>query len=190
MEGQGLQEDVLVGIYMDRQRYLFIAFGYLQDMEKAKDIFSDSFAYILEHKDELKGDLVQMNAYFLQVIKHKCMDVIKHDTVAQKVYTNLYKKSIDDLTDDNITRNIVRNDIYEIVRRSGQKMDRVTFEIYVDRKFHGLSHKELSRMYGISQSRVAKEIYKAGKIVEKFVRDYLHAIILLIGVFLTGSLRF
>lgn len=44
MAESGLSSDILVGLYADRDRFIAVAFRYLQDMERAKDVFSDCYA--------------------------------------------------------------------------------------------------------------------------------------------------
>ena len=66
----------------------------------------------------------------------------------------------------------------ELMRNAGVKMKKLTFDIYVMSRFAGLSHKEIAEQYGITRNRVAKEIIKAGKVMEMLVSRYLHLLVL------------
>ena len=175
MGEKGLSDDILLGLYRERERYIAVAFRYLQDREKARDVFSDSYAYVLEHRHTLTGDLTKMKIYLMQTVKHKCLDAMRHDDAARKACANLYENSIRMLPGDNITQNVIRQDIYALIRDTGNKISRRTLDIYVSRKFHGLSHKELAGRFGITRSRVAKEISKAGKVIDEIIRRYFHS---------------
>ena len=143
-----MSDDILLGLYRERERYIAVAFRYLQDREKARDVFSDSYAYVLEHRHTLTGDLTKMKIYLMQTVKHKCLDAMRHDDAARKACANLYENSIRMLPGDNITQNVIRQDIYTLIRDTGNKISRRTLDIYVSRKFHGLSHKELAGRIG------------------------------------------
>lgn len=57
-------------------------------------------------------------------------------------------------------------------------MGRRTFDIYTSCRIGELSHRELSKLFGITPNKVAKEIMKASAIMEKIISDYLKIIIL------------
>lgn len=40
----GKRQDLVFSLYQERDRYIAVALSYVQDMEKARDIVSDSFA--------------------------------------------------------------------------------------------------------------------------------------------------
>lgn len=166
---------------------------YLNDMEKAKDIVSDSFIYILEHKESISGDKARIKGYLLQIVKHKCLNELKREEVKQNVYRNMYDIDISVLSDDNITRHIADSDIQVILRIAGNKMKKRTLEIYTACRLRGLSHKELAKIYGVTVNYIAKEISKANKVIEMVIKNYLHIILLIIqsiGNFTIGGVIF
>ena len=79
------------------------------------------------------------------------------------------------LSDDNVTRRIAENDMREIMRLAGGRM------------------KDLTKIYGLTVNRIAKEITKANRIMELLVRNYLDIIpvvFLLTAVFSAGETGF
>lgn len=179
MASTGLSNDVLIGLYADKEKYVSVAFSYLQDMEKAKDVFSDAFAYVYERKGTLDGDLPGMKAYLMQTLKHRCLNEIRRDTVRQTTFRNLYDTDIDMLSDDNISRRILEKDIYAILADAGLKMEKLTYDIYVSSRIGGLSHKEIAKLYGLTTGRVAKEIMKATGIMDFVLKKYFLILMLL-----------
>ena len=169
--------DVLIPLYNEKERYVILADCYLNDREKAKDIVSDSFAYLLEHKDTLPDHPAQIKSYLLQVVKHKCLNEIKREGIKQNTYRNMYEIDVSVLSDDNVTRHIAESDVREIFSIAGGRMKDLTFQIYTSSRFGGLSHKELAKLYGITVNRIAKEISKENKIMGLIVKHYLPAIL-------------
>lgn len=185
--------DTLLSLYREKERYILLADHYLNDMEKAKDIVSDSFIYILEHKESISGDKARIKGYLLQIVKHKCLNELKREEVKQNVYRNMYDIDISVLSDDNITRHIADSDIQVILRIAGNKMKKRTLEIYTACRLRGLSHKELAKIYGVTVNYIAKEISKANKVIEMVIKNYLHIILLIIqsiGNFTIGGVIF
>lgn len=170
---------VITDLYQDRDKFVSVAFRYLQNTEKARDVFSNSFASLLEKKDTLPDDPVKLRVYLMQTVKHKCLNELKHDMVRQK-RENIYRMDSSLLADDNVTRNIIEKDIVRLLGDASLKMNRQAFDIYISSRFDGMSHKELAELYGITPNKVAKEIMKAGKIIERAMMDYLKIIIILL----------
>lgn len=186
--------DTVLSLYREKERYILLANHYLNDMEKAKDIVSDSFIYMLEHKETISGDKARIKGYLLQIVKHKCLNALKREEIKQNVYRNMYDIDISILSDDNVTRHIANSDIKAILRIAGSRMKDRTLEIYTSSRIKGLSHKELSKMYGMTVNHIAKEISKANKIIEMVIKNYLHVllpvIIQIISHFANGGGRF
>ena len=55
MASTGLSNDVLIGLYADKEKYVSVAFSYLQDMEKAKDVFPMPLPMYTNGKGRLTG---------------------------------------------------------------------------------------------------------------------------------------
>ena len=165
--------DTLLPLYNEKERFIMLADHYLEDLEKAKDVVSDSFIYMLEHKETLPDNPLKIKGYLLQVIKHKCLNEIRRDRIRQDAYRNIYNVDTSVLANDNVTGRIAENDAREILRIAGTKMSKSTLDIYTSCRFGDLSHKELAKLYGVSVNRIAKEIVKANKIIESIVRNFL-----------------
>ena len=178
----GLSMNTFIPLYREKERYILLAFHYLNDMEKAKDIVSDSFIYLLEHRESLDDNPLKMKGYLLQTIKHKCLNELKRNRIREIAYKNILEVKMSVLSDESLTWNIAEKDIREVLRLAGGKMKKETLDIYVSSRFGDLSHKELSKLYGMTVNRIAKEISKASKIMHEIVRKYLHIIIALLAM--------
>ena len=184
----GLSLDTLLPLYGEKERFVLLASYYTNDVEKAKDIVSDSFAYLLEHRDSLPDSGIKIRSYFLQVVKHKCLNEIKRDGIRQNTYRNIYGVDISVLSDDNVTRHIAENDVRELLRIAGTRMSDLTLDIYTSSRFAGLSHKELAKIYGLTVNRVAKEITKATKIMQLIVKKYMHILVFIVQSYFFSKL--
>lgn len=183
MAASGISFENLIGIYNNRDKYVAVALRYLQDQEKAKDIFSESYASLLERREMLPDDPVKMSIYLMQTVKHKCLNEIKKDSVRNGKRRSITEEDINLLSDDNVTRHIIEKDIHKALKAAGLKMDKLTFDIYIYSRIEGLSHKELAEKFGITQNRVAKEIMKAGKVMEKVFKEYMHIFVMFMQLF-------
>lgn len=173
--------EVLVGLYNDRDKFVSVAFRYIRNHEKAKDIFSESFTSILNHRDSLPETPEKIGTYLMQAVKHRCLNELRRDAVRQEGRKNLLKADCDLLLDDNITRDIVEKDVRKIFSYASTKMGSLTFDIYSASRLGNLSHKEIAGIYGITTNRVAKEIMKAAGIIEGIIRDYVRLIIIIVN---------
>lgn len=180
MENRGLSQELIIKLYMENvERFISIAFRYLGDREKARDIVSECYEYIIKRKESLTGGMAEIKTYLFLMVKSKCLDEIRIDTARKENLKNLYEADLGRLSDDNVSRKMIEWDIRKVLEKAGMKMSKRTFDIYVSSRFGGLSHKELAKLYGVAQSRVAKDISKANKIVQMVVKEYLHIIILI-----------
>lgn len=180
MEAEGLSNDMLVSLYEDRERYVALAFRYIGDKEKARDIFSECFAYIFGRRQELSGDLPQMKAYMMQTVKCRCLDHIRLDSARRTSLKRLYEADEELLAEDTVSRKIAEWDLNKMLDAAGVRMDKLTFDVYVSSRLGGFPHKDIARIYGITQNRVAKEIMKAERIFRKIVKEYLHVFVIII----------
>lgn len=180
MEAEGLSNDMLVSLYEDRERYVALAFRYLGDKEKARDIFSECFAYVFGRRGELSGDLPGMKAYLMRTVKCRCLDELRLDTARKASLKSLYEADAELLAEDTVSGKVARLDLNRMLDAAGMRMDKLTFDVYVSSRLGGFPHKDIARMYGITQNRVAKEIMKANRIFLKIVREYLHVIVFFI----------
>ena len=183
MDETGISFDNLMKIWSDKEKYISVAKRYLQDSEKAKDIFSDSFAALLERREQLPDDAVKMSIYLMQTVKHKCLNELKRDYARLERRAAITEEDMLLLAEDNVTRHIIERDIMAAMQTAGLKIDKFTFDIYVASRVGGLSHKELSEKFAVTQNRIAKEIMKAGKIMEVLLKDYMHIFILFLMLF-------
>lgn len=180
MESIGLSDNMLVSLYEDRERYVALAFRYLGDKEKARDIFSECFAYIFGRRQELSGDLPRLKAYLMQTVKCRCLDQIRLDSARKTSLKRLYEADEGLLVADTVSGKAAEWDLKKMLDAAGMRMDKLTFDVYVSSRLGGFPHKDIARMYGITQNRVAKEIMKANGIFRKIVMEYLHVVVFIV----------
>ena len=63
-------------LYELKQNYVSVANSYVQEWEKAEDIVADSYMYLLENMGRIEVE--NPNAYLLGVVRHKCLDALRH----------------------------------------------------------------------------------------------------------------
>lgn len=168
-------------LYKDRDKFVAVAFRYVRNLEKARDLVSDSFASLLERKEYLPEDPLKLGIYLMQTVKHKCLNELKHEAVVRgHQRENLARMDRELLSDDSVTEYIMGKEVSGLFAKAASGMSRLSIDIYASSRIKGLSHKEISQQFGISPNRVAKEIMKVSRILETLVRNYLKIFIIVI----------
>ena len=188
MVNQVLSKDVIVRLYMENvERFILIATRYLRSKEKAQDIVHECFEYIMEKKDVLTGNYAELKSYMYLMVRSRCLNEIRQDTARKENLKRLYSADMEFLSDDNVSRKMVECDFRKVMDMANMKVPKRAFDIYVSSKIGGMSHKELAKLYGVAQSRVAKDISKTNKIIQALLQSYLRLITFLMVFISFGS---
>ena len=81
-----------------------------------------------------------------------------------------------------------QDDMSRLMKNCRARLKDLTINVFEAKRFEGMSYREISRIFGIRESRVNLEIQRALKIFREEFKDYLPAITLLItGLLCVGG---
>ena len=63
-------------LFNDKERFIRIAYSYINDMEMATDITTDGFMYLWEHREHLDFD-VNIKGYIYNYVKTRCISHLR-----------------------------------------------------------------------------------------------------------------
>lgn len=91
-----MQDEQLIETLFHRhyERMLLTARTLLRDPEEARDVVSDVFAELIENDRRL--DPERTESYLLVSVRNKCLNLVKHRMMAERVQELMFRDSIDD----------------------------------------------------------------------------------------------
>lgn len=167
------------------RRFVEIAFSYLQDRQEAEDVVSESFMTFWNgREDALAGNLP---SYILGIVKHKCLDVLRSRESTDRRCRNIYQQACQDarirvLQNDELTQKLFESDIAAILERELARMPARTSSVFHASRVEGKTYKEIAEAQGIPVRTVTREIQTALTLLRKSLKDYLPAVLTLLGL--------
>lgn len=163
---------------LSRNNFERIAFSYLYDKEMARDIVSDCFIYLWEHRAMLTHENIK--GYVYLTLRSKCISHLRRQQNLARakaeisdIFRYRLETSINSLSESNMTEPIVfSSEITGIFRKSLEKMPELTRKIFVASRNEDMTYQQISIKYGISVRKVTAEITAALKILRKSLKDY------------------
>lgn len=125
-----------------------------------------------------------MAAYVLTVVKHKCLDYLRHQQVKQETMENIQQLQAWELalriaTLENFEpAEIFTDEIRKLVDQTFLQLPEQTRRAFEMSRYENLSYKEIALRLGISTKGVEFHIAKALKVLRVALRDYLPSYLL------------
>ena len=123
-------------LFNDKERFIRIAYSYINDMEMATDITTDGFMYLWEHRDHLEFD-VNIKGYIYNYVRTRCISYLRKRKSMLKAQSELYRKeqwriesSINTLSNEEQIGKLFQSEIIEIYRRELAKMPSLTRNVF------------------------------------------------------------
>ena len=139
-----------------QRRFIHFASTYVHDEAVAEDFVIESIMYYWENKERLPSD-INIPAYVLTVLKHKCIDYLRNQQVRQMASDKIFQ-------------------IYswELSNRIATLEELEPNEIFTNK-----SHKEIADLLNMTTKGVEYHINKATKVLRIALKDYLPTTLLL-----------
>lgn len=158
------------------KRFLRFAMSYVLNEEVAEDIVSDSFMYYWENKENIETD--NISAYLLTVVKHKCLNYLKHQALEQKLCSD--SKSLEEWDlqvrignlEECDPQSLLSKEIQQLVKEAIEHMPSQTRHILIMSRYQSHTNKEIAKELNISVKAVEYHITKALKIMRIHLKDY------------------
>ena len=168
-----------------KNRFVSIAYGYVHDTDIAKDIVTDSFMYLWEHREQVNM-AENIKGYIYFCVRTRCANHIKEQEVLRRAKNEITKdaywklqSSLNSLSSDELSKKLFQSEIIELFSRELAKMPELTRAVYQASRQEGLTYQQIAERYNISTRQVASEMQRAYAQLRVPLKDYLPVIGLL-----------
>jgi RNA polymerase sigma-70 factor (ECF subfamily) len=160
--------------------FIQFAYSYIENIEAAEDYVLESFMEYWDNRHVVDNDEnVNIPAYIITVIKHKCLNHLRHEInhvkVSEKIRNscqwelNLQINSLESCE----PKELFVSEIHEIVEQTLKKLPSNTRDIFYLSRFENKSRKEIARMMNMSVKGVEYHISKTLHLLRLKLKDYL-----------------
>lgn len=165
-------------LFNDKERFIRIAYSYINDMEMATDIVTDSFMYLWEHRENLDSD-INIKGYLYNYVRTRCISYLRKRKSMLKAQDELYKKelwrlesSINTLSNEEQIKKLFEKEIIDIYKRELSKMPVLTRTVFLASRQNNMTYHEIAEKLNLTVRRVTTEIQRANFILRKSLKDY------------------
>lgn len=165
-------------LFNDKERFIRIAYSYINDMEMATDIVTDSFMYLWEHRENLDSD-INIKGYLYNYVRTRCISYLRKRKSMLKAQDELYKKelwrlesSINTLSNEEQIKKLFEEEIIDIYKRELSKMPVLTRTVFLASRQNNMTYHEIAEKLNLTVRRVTTEIQRANFILRKSLKDY------------------
>lgn len=153
------------------------AYSYLRDWSVAEDSVADAFLYYWENRSSIP-DKSNIPSYILTVVKHKCLNYLKHLTISRDVEEQMKENAEWELNTRILAleacepSELFNDEVQRIIERTLQTLPDKSSSIFVMSRYYNQSNKEIADTLRISVKTVESHITKTLKVLRLNLRDY------------------
>ena len=148
------------------------ASNYVPDVE-CEEIVQDVMMWLWENRQTISSEITLKSLLFT-ITKNKCLNVISHLQVRQRVHEELYEKLATQFEDPDF---YLYGELMEKLDQALQKLPEDYRNAFEMNRFDDLTYKEIADRLGVSEKTIAYRISQALKILRKELKDYFLIII-------------
>lgn len=181
-----LSELKLLNRLFTEYQALFVRFAqtYLCDKALSEDIVVESIVYYWERRRQMAADS-NIPAYILEVVKHKCLNCLRHQHIRQDVEQHMQShfRQVQALRIASLEacdpQELFRREAQQLIKEALDEMPEKTRAIFVMSRYEDKTYQEIADLLQVSVKSVEFHISKALKILRIKLKDYLWLFILL-----------
>ena len=137
------------------------SFSILRNYEEAEDIVQEVFARHLENEESFKGQC-SLKTWLFVITRNLCYSRRRNKSFHNtRIEGDLLEKNYTESFDLNIS-----------IRDALMKLSKESSELLYLKEFEGYSYLEISEMTKISVENVAVKLYRAKKLLRKYLKDF------------------
>lgn len=153
-------------LFNDKERFVRIAYSYVNDIEVATDITTDGFMYLWEHRDKLDID-INIKGYIYNYIRTRCISFLRKRKSMIKAHSELYRKElwriesgINTLSNEELIDKLFESEIVEIYRRELAKMPVLTRNVFMASRLENMTYFQIAQKFNLTVRQVTSEIQR------------------------------
>lgn len=159
---------------------LFVRFAntYIQDEAAAEDIAVEGIMYYWENRKSLLHDS-NIPAYILEVIKHKCLNHLRHLRVREDAEQQIlaHMQRVNNLRIVTLEacdpQEIFSSEAQRLVDEALDMLPEKTREIFLMSRYESKTYNEIAEHFSLSVKSVEFHISKALKVLKVKLKDYV-----------------
>lgn len=159
---------------------LFVRFAnsYIQDEVAAEDIAVEGIMYYWENRHGLAADS-NVPAYILEVIKHKCLNYLRHLRIREDVEQRIreHQQRVNGVRIMTLEacdpQEIFSTEVQHLIDEALAEMPDKTRRAFVMSRYENKTYPEIASLLSLSVKSVEFHISKALKILRVRLKDYL-----------------
>ena len=163
---------------------LFLRFActYIKNKAAADDIVIESIVYYWENRQNLKSDS-NIPAYILEVIKHKCLNYLRHIRVRENYDQQLMEHELHVNNQKIATlealnpQELFSKEVQELIDKTLAKMPDKTRQLFMASRYENKTYPEIAKYYSVSEKSVEYHISKALQMLRSKLKDYVEMIL-------------
>lgn len=165
---------------------LFTRFAntYIQDTVESEDIVSEGFVYYWENRQLLSPES-NIPAYILEIIKHKCLNHLRHLRIREDVESGIRKHllRVNELRIATLEacdpHEIFSAETQALINEALAMMPEKTRKVFTMSRYENKSYAEIAEYFSFSTKSVEFHISKALHILRVKLKDYIGIILFL-----------
>lgn len=165
-------------LYKDYQaQFVRFASTYVRDHAIAEDVTIEALMYYWENRHTIERES-NIPAYILTIIKHKCLNHLRHVQIHEDYSDKIQSYSLWELNTRIATLeacepyDLFAAEIHEIVKKTLEKLPEQTQKIFLQNRYENKSYKEIAAHFNITAKGVEFHIAKALKALRISLKDY------------------
>lgn len=159
---------------------LFVRFAntYIRDDIAAEDVAVEGIMYYWENRHSLASDS-NIPAYILEVIKHKCLNYLRHQRVREDVEQRIldHQQRVNNLKIATLEacdpQEIFGSEAQRLIDEALEMMPEKTRQIFLMSRYENKTYGEIAEHFSLSVKSVEFHISKALKILKSKLKDYI-----------------
>lgn len=170
-------EKLFEAIYnQNLQRIVSFAYGYLNDIEEARNTAHDVFISFWNSRENvnLKENVLP---YLMSITRNKCLNILKKNLSARKYSTRMLHAKCDAINslalESHSAMKIYETELETLMNKAIEQMTPKVKDTFLQSRMKGLKNREIATAQGIAESTVEARIKSALLIMRKLLKDYL-----------------
>ena len=161
----------------NRAKYRNFTLRFVHNRDAAEELVNDGFMHLWEKRNEITD--ANIEGYFYTILKNLCLNWLRNERTHYELRNTIYDSSYrllkyDIATLESFDPNLIfTREIHNIMHRQLNRMPELSRRIFLDNRFGDLSYEEIAAKYGISYSKVDREIRTSLKNLRLALKDYL-----------------
>lgn len=152
----------------------------IKDLDEAEEVVQQVFFNIWNKRGELQVSS-SIKSYLYRAVHNDCLNRLKHGKI-KSLYAEDYKKSQGGSADD-ASKTLQAKELGRHIQEALNQLPEQCGHVFRLSRFENLKYAEIAQELGISVKTVENHMGKALKLMREQLKDYLPALLWLLGIY-------